>query len=136
RTAKVKATAECTLRPGARLIGWSRQTQGGTGMADMMRAMNPTAAITNAGEAKAAARASAIAIFLGVIWGVVGLIWMMGPGAAVLEAAMAEATASSPEAAGMAGMAAGMAIGFAGLLVACQLILGLVQWFKPNIVIP
>jgi hypothetical protein len=29
-----------------------------------------------------------------------------------------------------------MAIGFGGFLIVCQLILGLVQWFKPNIVIP
>jgi hypothetical protein len=105
-------------------------------MTDMVRAMNPTATINNAAEAKAAARASAIAIFIGVIWGVVGLIWMMGPGAEVMEAAMAEATAASPEAAGFAGMAASMAIGFGGFLIVCQLILGLVQWFKPNIVIP
>lgn len=105
-------------------------------MTDMVRGMNPTAAITNAGEAKAAARASAIAIFLGVIWGVIGLVWMMGPGAEVMQAAMAEATAASPEAAGMAGMVTGAAVGIAGFLIVCQLILGLVQWFKPNIVIP
>ncbi|HYC74543.1 hypothetical protein [Brevundimonas sp.] len=105
-------------------------------MTDMVRAMNPTAAITNAAEAKAAARASAIAIFLGVIWGVVGLVWLMGPGAEVMEAAMAEAAAASPDAAGMTGMMSSMAVGFAGFLIICQLILGLVQWFKPNIVIP
>ncbi|WP_168047651.1 hypothetical protein [Brevundimonas alba] len=98
--------------------------------------MNPTAAITNAAEAKAAARASAIAIFIGVIWGIIGLVWMMGPGAAAVEAAMAEATAASPGAAGMAGMATSMAVGFGGFLIVVQLILGLVQWFKPNIVIP
>lgn len=105
-------------------------------MTDMVRAMNPTAKISNAGEAKAAARASAIAIFLGVIWAVIGLVWLMGPGAAVMEAAMAEASASSPEAASMTGMMAGAAIGVTGFLIAVQLILGLVQWFKPNIVIP
>lgn len=105
-------------------------------MTDMVRAMNPAAAINNAGEAKAAARASAIAIFLGVIWGIVGLAWMMGPGAEVMEAAMAEAAAGSPGAEGMMGMMAGAAIGFAGFLILCQAVLGLVQWFKPNIVIP
>lgn len=105
-------------------------------MTDMVKGMNPTAAITNAAEAKAAARASAIAIFLGVIWGIVGLVWLMGPGAAVMDAAMQEAAAQSPEAAGMAGMMAGAAIGIAGFMVVIQLILGLVQWFKPNIVIP
>ncbi len=105
-------------------------------MTDMVRAMNPTAAINDAAEAKAAARASAIAIFLGVIWGIIGLVWMMGPGAEVMEAAMAEAAASSPGAEGMSGMIAGAAIGFAGFLILCQVILGAVQWFKPNIVIP
>lgn len=105
-------------------------------MTDMVRAMNPTATISNAEEAKAAARASAIAIFLGVIWGIVGIVWLMGPGAAVMEAAMADAASTSPEAAGMAEMMAGAAMGFAGVLVVIQLILGLVQWFKPNIVIP
>jgi hypothetical protein len=105
-------------------------------MTDMVRAMNPTAAISTAEEAKAAARASAIAIFLGVLWGIIGLVWLMGPGAAVMDAAMAEAAASSPEAAGMTEMMAGAAVGVAGFMVVIQLILGLVQWFKPNIVIP
>lgn len=105
-------------------------------MTDMMKAMNPTATISNAEEAKTAARVSAIAIFLGVIWGIIGLVWLMGPGAAVMDAAMAEAAASSPEAAGMTDVMAGAAIGFAGFLIVCQLVLGLVQWFKPNIVIP
>jgi len=105
-------------------------------MTDMVRGMNPTAAITNASEAKAAARASAIAIFIGVIWGLVGLAWLMGPGAEVMEAAMSEAAGASSDAAGMTGMMAGAAVGFAGFLIACQVILGLVQWFKPNIVIP
>ena len=105
-------------------------------MTDMVRAMKPTATISNAEEAKAAARASAIAIFLGVVWGIVGVVWLMGPGAAVMEAAMAEAAATSPEGAGMAEMMTGAAIGFAGVIVVIQLILGLVQWFKPNMVIP
>ena len=105
-------------------------------MTDMVRAINPTATISTADEAKAAARASAIAIFLGVVWGIIGLVWLMGPGAAVMDAALAEAAASSPEAAGMAGMMAGAAVGVAGFMIVIQLILGLVQWFKPNIVIP
>jgi hypothetical protein len=105
-------------------------------MTDMVRAMNPTAAINDAAQAKAAARASAVAIFLGVVWGAIGLAWMMGPGAEVMEAAMAEATSASSGPAGMAGVATSMAIGFGAFLIVCQLILGLVQWFKPNIVIP
>ena len=105
-------------------------------MTDLVKGMNPAAAITNAGEAKAAARASAIAIFLGVIWGIIVLVWLMGPGSAVMAAALADATAQSPEAAGMTGMMASAAIGITGFTIVVQLILGLVQWFKPNIVIP
>ncbi|MDY6924906.1 MAG: hypothetical protein SWI22_13230 [Pseudomonadota bacterium] len=105
-------------------------------MTDLVKGMNPAAAITNAEEAKAAARASAVAIFLGVVWGIIVLVWLMGPGAAVMEAAMAETAAQSPEAAGMTGMMTGAAIGIAGFMVVIQLILGLVQWFKPNIVLP
>lgn len=105
-------------------------------MSDLVKGMNPTATITNESEAKAAARASAIAIFLGVVWGVIGIVWLMGPGAAVMEAAMAEAAAATPEAASMTGMMTGAAIGMAGVMVVVQLILGLVQWFKPNMVIP
>lgn len=105
-------------------------------MTDMVRAMNPTATISNAEEAKAAARASAIAIFLGVVWGIIGIVWLMGPGGAVMEAALAEAAATSPEAAGMTEVMTGAALGFAGVIVVIQLVLGLVQWFKPNIVIP
>ncbi len=105
-------------------------------MTDMVRAMNPMAPINDAAEAKAAARASAVAIFLGVIWGAIGLVWMMGPGAEMMEEAMAAAAASSPGAEGMSGMMAGAAVGFAGFLILCQVILGAVQWFKPNIVIP
>ena len=36
----------------------------------------------------------------------------------------------------MTGMMAGAAVGVTAFLIAIQLILGLVQWFKPNIVIP
>ena len=105
-------------------------------MTDMARAMNPTATITTEAEAKAAARASAIAIFLGVGWGIIGVVWVMGPGAAVMEAAMSEAMASSPEAANMAGMMTGLALWGSIFLIAVQMAVGLFQWFKPNIVIP
>ncbi len=105
-------------------------------MTDLVKGMNPAAAITNAAEAKAAARASAIAIFLGVVWGIITVVWLMGLGAAVMQAALSDAAAQSPEAAGMTGMMASAAIGITVAMVVAQLILGLVQWFKPNIVIP
>lgn len=105
-------------------------------MTDWIRASNPTAPITSEAEATAAARASAIAIFLGVLWGIVGIIYMMTAGQALIDAAIAQASAENPDAAGFAGMMAQgvlwMSVGF----VVVQLILGLVQWSKPNIVIP
>ncbi len=103
-------------------------------MTDWARAMNPASRHTTEAEALAAARASAIAIFLGVVWGLVGVIYMMTAGREVMEAAVA--AASTPETAGMAGAMAQAAMWMAVGMVAIQLVLGLVQWFKPNIVIP
>ncbi|RZJ01121.1 MAG: hypothetical protein EON90_04080 [Brevundimonas sp.] len=108
-------------------------------MTDWVKASNPTAPIINETEATAAARASAIAIFIGVLWGVVTTAWLLTSGGAVMEAAMAEAAAQNPDAAtmpGMAGMMTSFAIGMSVAMVVIQLILGLVQWFKPNVVIP
>jgi hypothetical protein len=42
-------------------------------MTDWIKAVNPMASITTEAEAIGAARASALAIFLGVIWGAVGV---------------------------------------------------------------
>lgn len=105
----------------------------------LISSMNPTAPITTRPEAIAAARASAIAIFIGVAWGIVGVIYLATAGSAVMEAALADAAAQNPDAAGMSGMAGlmtGAAIGTGIFIVIVQLVLGLVQWFKPNIVIP
>ena len=105
-------------------------------MTDWIKASNPTAPITTEAEAIGAARASAVAIFLGVLWGIVGILYLMTAGQALVDAAIAEATAQSPEAAGMAGMMAQGLMGLSIGLVVIQLIIGLVQWFKPNVVIP
>ena len=105
-------------------------------MTDWVRASNPTAPITNEAEATAAARASAIAIFLGVLWGIVGIIYLMTAGQAVMEAAMAQASADAPEMAGMTGIMTQAALWMSVGFVVIQLVLGLVQWAKPNIVIP
>ena len=105
----------------------------------LISSMNPTAPINTRPEAIAAARASAIAIFIGVAWDIVGVIYLATAGSAVMEAALADAAASNPDAAGMSGMAGlmtGAAIGTGIFIVIIQLVLGLVQWFKPNIVIP
>lgn len=105
-------------------------------MTDWIKASNPTAPISTETEALAAARASAVAIFLGVVWGIVGIVYLMTSGQAIMDAAVAQASADSPEAAGMAGMMAQGVVWMAGLFVVCQLVLGFVQWAKPNIVIP
>ena len=105
----------------------------------LISSMNPTASINTRPEAIAAARASAIAIFIGVVWGIIGVIYLTTAGSAVMEAALADAAAQNPEAASMSGMAGfmtGAAIGTGIFMVVIQLVLGLVQWFKPNIVIP
>jgi len=105
-------------------------------MSEWIKAMNPTAPITTEPEALRAARASAIAIFLGVAWGVVGVALLLTTGAAAMEAAMAQAAADSPEVAGMTGAMTQIALWGAIGLTVIQLVLGLVQWTKPNIVIP
>ena len=96
-------------------------------MTDWIKASNPTAAITTEADALAAARASAVAIFLGVLWGIVGIVYLMTAGQAIMDAAVAQASAESPEAAGMAGMMAQGVVWMAAFFVACQLVLGLVQ---------
>ena len=105
-------------------------------MTDWIKASNPTTPINNEAEALAAARASAIAIFLGVIWGVVGIVYLMTAGQAIMEAAVAQASADAPEMAGMAGMMTQGVLMMSVVFVVIQLVLGLVQWAKPNIVIP
>ncbi len=105
-------------------------------MTDWIKASNPTASITTEAEALGAARASAVAIFLGVLWGIVGIVYLMTAGQAIIDAAVTQASADSPEVAGMAGMMAQGILWMSVFFVACQLVLGLVQWAKPNIVIP
>jgi hypothetical protein len=105
-------------------------------MTDWIKASNPTAPITTEAEATAAARASALAIFLGVIWGAVGVYVLMTSGTAEIDAAMAQAAADAPEMAGMGGAVMQAALWSSIGLCAIQLVLGLVQWAKPNAVIP
>lgn len=108
-------------------------------MTDWVKASNPTAPIANEAEATAAARASAIAIVIGVLWGIYGVIYLMTDGAAVMQAAMAETMAQNPDAAAMPGMGEAvtqLALWSGVAVVVIQIVLALVQWFKPNVVIP
>jgi len=105
-------------------------------MTDWAKAMNPTSPLTTEDEALGAARASAIAIFLGVIWGIVGVLYLMsGAGQEAMAAALAQ-SGGSPEAANMTGMMSQVALWMSVFFVVLQLILGFVQWTKPNKVIP
>ena len=83
-------------------------------MTDWIKASNPTASITTEAEATGAARASALAIFLGVIWGAVGVFMLVNGGSAEIEAAMAQASADAPEMAGMGAMAGLDRLSFGG----------------------
>lgn len=105
-------------------------------MTDWIRASNPTTPISTEDEAIASARASALAIFLGVLWGVVGVVYLMTAGQAIMDAAVAQASAQNPDAAGMAGVMAQGIVGLSIAFVVVQLVVGLVQWFKPGVVIP
>ncbi|MFC7380178.1 hypothetical protein [Brevundimonas sp. GCM10030266] len=102
-------------------------------MTDWAKAANPTAVITTEADAIAAARASAIAIFLGAAWGVIGLVYMLTAGQAAMDAAVAQASAGTPEMAGAIGQ---FALWTGVGLCVIQLVIGLFQWAKPNIVIP
>ena len=104
-------------------------------MTDWARAMNPTSPLNTEAEALAAARASAIAIFLGVVWGIIGVVYLMTAGQEAMQAAMA-AAGGDEATAGMAGSMAQFALYMAIGLVVIQAILGFVQWAKPNKVIP
>lgn len=105
-------------------------------MSNWIKAFNPAAKIATEAEAVRAARASAIAIFLGVVLGLIGIAILMNGGMASVQDAMAQQSGGDPAIAGMTGAIAGMILGTAVVMVVVQLILGLVQWAKPNMVIP
>ncbi|PZO36184.1 MAG: hypothetical protein DCE92_09280 [Alphaproteobacteria bacterium] len=93
--------------------------------------MNPGAPITNEAEATAAARSSAIAIFIGVVVGIVSVLWtLMNP--EVMQQAVAQASADSPESAAVAEVAATVGLWFSGGLALVQLIFAVLQWRDPK----
>ncbi len=102
----------------------------------MMTMMNPTAPLNSEADARTAARASAISIFIGVVMGVISVLMLMNGGMAEMQAAVEAQAAADPQTAGMAGAMMQGALYFTIFLVVIQLILGFVQWAKPNIVIP
>ena len=106
-------------------------------MSDWIKAFNPMATIGTEAEALKAARASAVAIFIGVAFGLVGVFVMMNGGLEAMRSAVAAQSAGGDQQiAGMAGALADFTLYTMIAMVVIQLILGFVQWFKPNIVIP
>jgi hypothetical protein len=105
----------------------------------LISAMNPTAPITTEAEAQAAARSSAIAIVLGVIYGVVGIIityaTMASLKAAATAAAAAQGAPGGPDAALVANVAVQSALWMGVAFTVIQAILAIVQWRRPNKVI-
>ncbi|PZO01306.1 MAG: hypothetical protein DCF28_10185 [Alphaproteobacteria bacterium] len=100
-------------------------------MSNLIKAMNPGAPITNEAEATAAARSSAIAIFIGVVVGIVSVLWtLMNP--EVMQQAVAQASADSPESAAVAEVAATVGLWFSGGLALVQLIFAVLQWRDPK----
>lgn len=100
-------------------------------MTDWIKAANPTAPITTEPEALGAARASAIAIFIGFLTGAVGLVWQtLNP--QDIDAVIAQAGATDPQAASVAAASVQAGIWLGVALVIIQLILGVIQWRNPN----
>lgn len=103
-------------------------------MTDWVKACNPTAPIANVEEAKAAARASAIALGIGTLWAAFGVIQLMTPaGEAMIAALEAQTAAQQP---GAEAFISGFAWAGAVIGVVVPAVLAIVQWLKPNVVIP
>ncbi|HYC98878.1 hypothetical protein [Brevundimonas sp.] len=106
-------------------------------MSDWIKAFNPMATIGTEAEALKAARASAIAIFIGVAFSLLGVVMMMNGGLEAMESAVAAQSAGGdPQIASMTGAIAQFTLYLMIVVVVVQLILGFVQWAKPNMVIP
>ena len=101
-------------------------------MTNWVRASNPMASISNEAEALAAARASAIAILVGAVYGVVNLVAGMDAARAGVEAQMA----ANPQPGMTSDLLVNVALGMGGLFILVQLVLGWVQWAKPGVIIP
>lgn len=100
-------------------------------MSDWLKAFNPTAPINGEAEAQRAARASAVSIFIGVIVGVIGVIWTVtNPEAFQLAATQGGGDAATQAMA--AEMAGQMALWMGAILAVIQLIFGVVQWRDPK----
>jgi hypothetical protein len=105
-------------------------------MTDIIKAMNPTTPLTTEDSALAAAKVSAVGIVIGAIHQAVGTWYASTPEAAAAASAMVEElTGQTPDAAALAQQSqTGLMLG--GVLIVIALILALLQWRKPNGVLP
>lgn len=101
-------------------------------MTDWVRASNPMASIGTEAEALAAARASAIAILVGVLYGAFSLV----VGMAAVRAGVEAQLAAEPPAGMTADLLVNIALGMGVFLLLVQLVLGWVQWARPGVIIP
>lgn len=106
------------------LLNW-----GSEGMSDWIKAINPTGPITNEAEASMAARASALSIVIGVVVGIISLVWTLLNPQDMQAAADAASTADSP-AAGAA--TTQLAIWLGGAMIAVQAVFAFIQWRDPK----
>ncbi len=90
----------------------------------------PTTPITTEAEAAKASKASAIAIFIGVLVGIISAVWtVMHP--EIMAEAVAHAEATTPGAGAMAQSSAQMGMYLAYGLIVIQAIFGFIQWRSP-----
>jgi hypothetical protein len=104
-------------------------------MTDWIKAMNPAGAMDSQEAALAAARVSAIGMVLGAVRDGIGAWYTANGGAEASQRAIESLTgqvASSEQIA----QAAQTGLMAAGVVIVLQLILAVVQWLKPNQVLP
>ena len=105
-------------------------------MTDIIRAMNPAAALTTEDAARAAAKVSAVGMVIGAINQAVGGWYASTPAASEGAARVIEdLTGRAPDAAQLASQVQ-MGLYITVALVALHLILAAVQWRKPNVALP
>lgn len=109
-------------------------------MTDIIKAMNPTAPLVTEEAALVAARVSAVGIVIGVVKQAVDAWYTSTPEAAAATAAASAAlveqlTGQTPDATELAQQSQG-GLMVAGAFIVLALILAVVQWRKPNTVLP
>lgn len=104
-------------------------------MTDWIKAMNPAGAIDTKEAALAAARVSAIGMVLGAVRDGVSAWYTANGGAEASQRAIENLTGQAQSAEQIA-QAAQFGLIAAGVVIVLQLILAVVQWLKPNQVLP